>query len=56
MLSYAATFLMVAIILGALGFSVFTGTYAFGAKVVAVIFAVLSLTAFSVEHRHGTTS
>lgn len=54
--SYAATFLMVAVILGVLGFTNLMGSYAYGAKVVALTFVVLGLAAFAVEKKHQTTS
>jgi len=46
MLSYAITFLIIAIIAGVLGFGVIAGTAAMIAKVLFIIFLVLFLASF----------
>lgn len=46
MLSYAVTFLIIAIIAGILGFGVIAGTAALIAKVLFVLFLVLFLASF----------
>lgn len=51
MLAYGWTFLAIAIVLGALAFTGYAGTYAFGAKVVAAGLLLISLAAFAAEKR-----
>ena len=46
MLSYAVTFLIIAIVAGVLGFGVIAGTAAMIAKVLFVIFLILFLASF----------